>query len=115
MPLEMDQSFHDLYVRALMKSADEKLSKGNIEEAIQDYHLMLLYPKNLGVGKPTKRTHAKIYYLMGIAYEKAGNYPEAIKSWQEAASEHHLSGEELFKYIQMSLDKINRYSELGLG
>ncbi len=114
-PLEMDQSFHDLYVRALMKRAEENLSMGNLDKAIQDYQLMLQYPKNLGVGRPTKRTQAKIYYLLGLAYEKAGKYPEAIESWQDASSEHHLSGEELFKFVQMSLDKVNRYSELGLS
>lgn len=114
MPLEMDQSFHDQYVKALMMRVEKNIAQDHINEAIEDYKLMLKYPENLGVGEPTKRTHAQIYYLLGCAYEKVGNHKEAIDTWYKCASEHHHSDSELFKYIQMALDKINRYSELGI-
>lgn len=114
LPLEMDQSFHDLYVRALMMRAEKSISQGKFDEAIEDYKHMLLYPDNLGVGRPTMRTHAQIYYLLGHAYEKIGKYKEALNAWFEGASEHHHSEGALFKFVQMSLDKISRYSELGL-
>lgn len=113
LPLEMDQSFHDLYVSALMMRANNCIKSGLIEDAIKDYQLMLQYPENLGVGMPTKSTQARIYYLIGIAYEKIGKYRQALESWHIAASEHHTSNEELFKYVQLSLDKISRYSEIG--
>jgi tetratricopeptide (TPR) repeat protein len=57
--------------------------------------------------------NAEILYLMGSAYEQLGKYRQAIKAWQEAASEHHTFGDELFPYVQKSLDKLGRYSELG--
>jgi len=82
LPLEMDQSFHDL--------------------------------ENLGVGRPTMQSNAQIYYLLGCAYEKTGNYTHAVEAWYQAAAEHHHSDNPLFKFVQMSLDKINRYSELGM-
>lgn len=113
-PLEMDQSFHNTYVQALLLRAEDHLKAGKIEKAIQDYLKMLEYPDNLGVGAPTTRAQAHIYYDLGLAYEKLGWYTHALKAWQEAASEHHPFGTELHPYIQKSLDKLSRYSELGL-
>jgi tetratricopeptide (TPR) repeat protein len=114
LPLEMDQSFHDVYVQALRLRANDHLEAGEIEQAIQDYQSMLEYPANLGVGAPTTRTQAQIYYELGIAYEKLGRYGPAIHAWREAASEWHPHGHELFRYIQMALDKLSGYSALGL-
>ena len=57
---------------------------------------MLEYPENHGVGAPTTRAQAHIYYHLGLAYEKLGKYQLAIKAWHEAASEHHPHGKELF-------------------
>jgi lipopolysaccharide biosynthesis regulator YciM len=42
-----------------------------------------------------------------------GDYHQAVATWQEAAREHHAFGDELFPYLQKSLDKLGRYSELG--
>ena len=113
-PLEMDQSFHEIYVKALMMRAQDQIKSGHYNEAIQDYNKMLEYPENHGVGAPTTRAQAHIYYHLGLAYEKLGKYQLAIKAWLEAASEQHPHGNELYKYVQMALDKVSRYSELGL-
>jgi tetratricopeptide (TPR) repeat protein len=113
-PLEMDQSFHNTFVQALMLRAADHLKAGLVEEAIQDYLKMLEYPENLGVGAPTTREQARIYYQLGLAYEKIGRFSLAIRAWREAASEYHAHGKELYPYIQMALDKLSRYSELGL-
>ena len=67
---------------------------------------MLKYPENLGVGAPTTRTQAQIYYQLGLAYEKIGQYRKALRAWRESASEHHIFGDELYPYIQKSLDKV---------
>ncbi|HLO28741.1 MAG TPA: tetratricopeptide repeat protein, partial [Anaerolineales bacterium] len=113
-PLEMDQSFHEVYVQALRLRAKDHLETGQIEEAVCDYLQMLVYPENHGVGAPTTRAQAHIYYELGLAYEKLGNYSRAIQAWREAASEHHSHGTKLFPYVQMALDKLCRYSEVGL-
>jgi tetratricopeptide (TPR) repeat protein len=113
-PLEMDQSFHDLYVRALSHRAADALQDGKVEDAIRDYQEALSYPENLGVGAPTTLSQADIYYHLGLAYEQAGRYSEALTAWKCAASEHHAHGSRLFEYIQKALDKLSRYSELGL-
>lgn len=112
-PLEMDQSFHGVYVQALMQRVAERINKGEIESAIEDYQKMLEYPANLGVGAPTNKSQAGILYQLGLAYEKIGKFDMAIKTWREAASEHHEKGHELFPFVQKSLDKLSRYSELG--
>jgi tetratricopeptide (TPR) repeat protein len=113
-PLEMDQSFHNVYVQALMMRARASLEAGRTQEAIHDYLQALEYPASHGVGAPTTRAQARIYYELGLAYERLGQYNNALEAWREAASEHHAHGQELFKYVQMALDKLSRYSELGL-
>jgi tetratricopeptide (TPR) repeat protein len=112
-PLEMDQSFHKIYVQALLQRATKNLSAGHIDLAIKDYLSALEFPENQGVGKPVTLDNAEILYRLGCAYEIQGNYPQAIHSWRAAAKEHQKFGTDQFQYFQMSLDKLGRYSELG--
>jgi tetratricopeptide (TPR) repeat protein len=112
-PLEMDQSFHDVFVRAILQRGEAHLKEGRVEEAIEDYKRALEFPQNLGVGRPITMSNAEIHYRLGCAYEQLGKYQHAIHSWREAAKEHHNFGDELFSYVQESLDKLGRYSELG--
>jgi tetratricopeptide (TPR) repeat protein len=112
-PLEMDQSFHWLYVRALLQRAESYIEAGQFEQAIADYQKALEFPPNHGVGKPTTMSNAEILYRLGCAYEQVGKFSQAVQTWQEAASEHHSFGQELYSYVQKSLDKLGRYSELG--
>jgi tetratricopeptide (TPR) repeat protein len=112
-PLEMDQSFHLVYVRALLKRAAAHLDDGQIEAAISDYQQALEFPVNQGVGRPLTMGNAEILFRLGCAYELLGDYRQAIRAWQEAAREHHAFGDKLFPYLQKSLDKLGRYSELG--
>jgi tetratricopeptide (TPR) repeat protein len=112
-PLEMDQSFHRVYVRALMRRAEAHLQGNRLEDAARDYALALDFPKNHGVGRPTTGSNAELLYLLGCVHEKLGRFGEAIGAWQAAGSEHHAYGDELYPFVQLSLDKLGRYSELG--
>ena len=112
-PLEMDQSFHLLFVKALIQKAEEQALDGKIEEAIISLRQALNYPDNLGVGRPTTEGNAEIFFRLGLLYEQIGNHKGALLSWTKAASEHHRFGDPLFEYVQKSLDKLGRYSELG--
>ena len=112
-PLEMDQSFHLLYVRALVQRAETQIQTGNIDAAVIDLQQALNFPENHGVGRPTTMGNAEIYYSLGCAYEMIGEYKLALQAWKEGASEHHPFGDHLFEYVQKSLDKLGRYSELG--
>ena len=112
-PLEMDQSFHNTYVSALLKVARDHQDSGRLEEAIAAYRSALEFPGNHGVGRPITMGDAEILYKLGCTYEQLGNYRKAISAWQKAAAEHHKFGDDLYRYVQMSLDKIGRYSELG--
>jgi tetratricopeptide (TPR) repeat protein len=112
-PLEMDQSFHEIYVKALKMRAKDHLNENRIENAISDLKMALVFPKNHGVGRPVTLQNAEILYRLGCAYELSGNYSQAVDSWKKAAHEDHVIGDELFEYIQMSLDKLGRYSEIG--
>ncbi len=112
-PLEMDQSFHWVYVKALMQKADAHLDAGKVEDAITDFKMALEFPKNHGVGQPTTMQNAEILYRLGCAHELLGNYAEAVYNWKEAAKEHHPYFDELYEFVQKSLDKLGRYSEIG--
>ncbi len=113
-PLEMDQSFHDLYARAWLQKADSDLKANRAEEAVIDYQKALAYPENLGVGQPTAAAQAEILYRLGCAHESLGQYQEALAAWRMAASEHHSFGHPHYEFVQKALDKLSRYSELGL-
>jgi tetratricopeptide (TPR) repeat protein len=113
-PLEMDQSFHNLYAHAWMLKAQALLGQGKTEEAISCFQEALKYPENIGVGQPVTSTRAEILYYLGCAYETLGFYKKALGAWREAASEHHAHGTILYEYVQRSLDKLSRYSELGI-
>ncbi|MCS7247464.1 MAG: DUF5107 domain-containing protein [Anaerolineales bacterium] len=113
-PLEMDQTFHDVYVQAYLQRAERHLAAGSVEQAIEDYLRALEYPVNLGVGQPPDLRQARVYYLLGLAYETIGQYQEALKAWHSAAREFHPSRSEHYQYVEKALDKISRYSELGL-
>ena len=83
-PLEMDQSFHNVYVSALLMRAGVHLKEGRIEQAVSDYQKALQFPANLGVGAPTTLSQAHIYYHLGLSYEQLGRFREAIRAWQSA-------------------------------
>jgi tetratricopeptide (TPR) repeat protein len=112
-PLEMDQSFHWVHARAYMQRAASHQAAGRLAEAIADYRKALEFPENHGVGRPTTMTSAEILYRLGCALEEAGRFEEALAAWGEAASEHHPFGHALYEFVQMSLDKLSRYSEIG--
>jgi tetratricopeptide (TPR) repeat protein len=112
-PLEMDQSFHQVYVKALMARADDHLAAGRVEEAAAAYREALAFPENLGVGRPTTMAQAEVLYRLGCAYEQMGRFAEALDAWRRAACEHHPFGDALFPFVQMALDKLSRYGELG--
>jgi tetratricopeptide (TPR) repeat protein len=113
-PLEMDQTFHDVYVQAYLQRAERHINAGLTEQAIADYQKALEYPINLGVGQPPGLKQARIYYLLGLAYEAIGQYRNALKAWHSAAREFHPRQSENYLYVEKALDKINRYSEIGL-
>lgn len=113
-PSEIDQGFRLVYVRAYLGRAKGHLETGRLDEAIADYKKALEYPPNVGSGRPASPSDAEILYLLGCACEKAGRFDEAIQAWQEAAREYHPHGTDLFQFVQQSLDKLNRYSEIGL-
>jgi tetratricopeptide (TPR) repeat protein len=112
-PSEMDQSFRLAYVGAYLQRARAHEEAGRLEEAIADYRRALEYPPNVGVGRPVLTHDAEILYRLGCACERLGRFAEAIAAWKEAAREHHPHGSPLFPFVQMALDKLNRYSELG--
>lgn len=114
-PSEMDQSFRNAYVAAYLGIAQAHEQAGRLAEAIEVYKRALAYPSNVGSGRPLETSDAEVQFRLGCACERLGRIREAIAAWREAAGEHHGHGHPLFPYIQMSLDMLSRYGEVGLA
>jgi tetratricopeptide (TPR) repeat protein len=96
-----------------MRRAEAHLGANRLEDAARDYASALDFPENHGVGRPTTRSDAEILYRLGCVYERLGRFNEAIGAWQAAGSEHHPYGDDLYRFVELSLDKLGRFSELG--
>ena len=75
--------------------ARECIADGDYEGAVAHLNDALVYPENLGEGKPARILDADIYYWLGVAYEEVDKI-EALKYYRLAAEQ----GEKLstFKY-----------------
>lgn len=112
---EMDQSFRTAYTSAFLQRARAHQREGQREAAIHALRLALDYPANVGVGRPLTPNDAEILYELGCTLEESGKLMEAIEAWRQAAYEYHPHGSALFPFVQHALDKLSRYSEIGLA
>jgi tetratricopeptide (TPR) repeat protein len=103
-------AIHDTYVYALVGRGDLYFKNGEYEKAAEDYKSALLYPRNLGVGKPFKLNLAKLYYKIGSAYEKF-NKDAAKEYWKKAAEEEYRLVSENNYFKGMCLKNLGRNAE----
>ncbi len=76
----------NVYVRAHIERGKLKLEDGDARGALQDFEASLLYPENLGVGRPANPREAESYYWIGRAYEALGQKQKALDAWERAAT-----------------------------
>ena len=79
--------------------------KASPEEAIRLLEECLEYPENLGEGKLCVAQENDFHYLLGCAYEKAGNRSKAEEYW-EMASKGNLKPVAAMYYNDAQPDKI---------
>lgn len=74
------------FVAAHCTIAKAQIEAGKTDEAIENINKTFTYPLNLGEGKLYGAQENLQYYLLGCAYEKAGNALEAKKAFETASS-----------------------------
>jgi tetratricopeptide (TPR) repeat protein len=79
-------NFHDIYVDALMMTANDKVSKGKYQEALKLYEKCFEYPDNHQVFLVDTRVprDAQTYYLIGELYEKMGKKKDAMLNYKKS-------------------------------
>ena len=102
-------NIHTTYVDAHLLRAREHLEAGRYSDAIQDYQAALEYPENLEVAKPYGGgRECQAYYLLGTAYEAAGDAETARELYQRATTATRSPGHSALDYYQGSA-----YQKLG--
>ncbi|MDR1682460.1 MAG: tetratricopeptide repeat protein [Candidatus Symbiothrix sp.] len=81
-------NFHDIYVDALMMTAQDKVTKGKYTEAIALFEQCFEYPDNHQVFLVDKRVprDAQSYYFLGETCEKMGNKSKATFHYKKASA-----------------------------
>jgi tetratricopeptide (TPR) repeat protein len=106
-------NIHTTFVDAHLLRAGERARAGRLREAISDYEAALEYPANLEVAEPYHGGRAcEVYYLMGAAYDAAGDSDLAWEFYQKASTATRSRGRSALDYYQgMALRKLDRHEE----
>jgi len=75
-----------MFNKAHVQRGRERLEKGEIESALEDFEAALTYPKNLGVGRSNRPQEAAAQYWRGKALLALGRAEEARAAWKEGAA-----------------------------
>ena len=105
-------NFHDAYADALMMAGLKKVSEGKYAEAVELYKKAFEYPENQQVFLVDKRVprDAQTYYMIGEAYEKAGQKSKAKEAYKMASGVRVKKTE--YRYWQaLALAELGRTEE----
>ncbi len=102
---------HDIYALSLLNRALLNLRAGKFIPATQDIRTATLYPENLGSGKPARVVETRENWLLGLAYEKAGDFLKASECYRRAAAESTDIGAELLLFKALAMKKIGEPRE----
>jgi tetratricopeptide (TPR) repeat protein len=106
-------NIHTTYVDAHLLRGLEHVEAGRYAAAISDYEAALEYPRNLEVARPYNGGRAcHVYYLLGEAYEAAGDVETARERYEEAATGTRPTGRSALDYYQgMAYRKLGREAQ----
>ncbi|KPK78403.1 MAG: hypothetical protein AMS25_15555, partial [Gemmatimonas sp. SM23_52] len=94
-------NIHTTYVDAHLLRARQHLEAGHYSDAIRDYQAALEYPANLEVAEPHGGgRECQVYYLLGEAYEAAGDAETARELYGRAATARRSPAHSALDYYQ---------------
>jgi tetratricopeptide (TPR) repeat protein len=113
---EMEFRMRGLYVDAYLGRGAERLDRGDLRGARQDFEAALEYPENLRIGKPAQTEDARPRWCAGLACEVLGDAAAAARHWEAAAAEtyhrhSHTGARDLSIYRALCLRKLGRAEE----
>jgi len=73
------------YQLARTELARKAILEDRCEEAVRLLEECFVYPHNLGEGKLHGAQEQDFYFLLGCAYEKAGQHDKAVEMWEKGA------------------------------
>ncbi|NIM49887.1 MAG: tetratricopeptide repeat protein [Gemmatimonadales bacterium] len=105
-------NIHTTYVDAHLLRGLEHMKAGRYEASLRDYEAALRYPENLEVAEPYHGGRAcQVYYLMGTAYQAAGDADKAREFYEKAATAKRSPGRSLLDYYQgMAFRKLGQHT-----
>jgi tetratricopeptide (TPR) repeat protein len=118
-PWEVYKGVRILYVDALIGrgialmggAAAGARGRQDLEQALESFRRVLLYPRNIGVGEPFHKANAEALHRMGLALEALGRRAEARRHWEQAAREPRPEPSDLSYYKGRALQKLGRRRE----
>ncbi|NOZ57432.1 MAG: tetratricopeptide repeat protein, partial [Calditrichaeota bacterium] len=96
----------EVYLLAHFRRGLEALRAGAPENAIRDFRATLLYPENLGTGRPAYPRFARSFYFLGLAFQKAENPDSARFYFRKAAQENNAPASPLGVYTALALREL---------
>ncbi|NOX53160.1 MAG: DUF5107 domain-containing protein [Planctomycetes bacterium] len=75
-----------LFNQAHVARGKQRLERGDLEAALEDFEAALTYPKNIGVGRSNKPEEAAAQYWRGRALQALGRLKEAQAAWRAGAA-----------------------------
>ena len=106
------------YLRANLLLGHRALARGDAAKARHFFESALLCPENLGEATHPLANQSDVFFLLGNAFEAAGDRSSAQTFWHRAAQQtgdfqdmHVSSFSEMTYYSALSLRKLNRHAE----
>ena len=111
-PAEGYYGYWNIYVEALVRRGVEKMKRGKLREAIEDFLSAFKYPSNLGVGAPYPpyRHEAMQRYWLGECYLALGEREKALEVWNKVFIQERLTPVEKY-YKGLILKRLGREKE----
>jgi tetratricopeptide (TPR) repeat protein len=86
-------------------------NNGKPEQAIGFFSEVMNYPRNIGVGEPSKKGHAEAFYRIGVCFDKLRKSTKATENWEKAAGEDHTEWNALKYFEAKALQCLGKVTE----
>ncbi len=98
----------EVFLLAHFRRGLERLDRGEALAAVADFRATMLYPENLGTGRPANPKFARSYYLLGRAFRGAGRPDSARHYFRLAAEESVGPASELGVYRALAMRELGQ-------
>jgi tetratricopeptide (TPR) repeat protein len=105
---EARRDVHAIYAEAHYGAGEQALTKGMYESAIEEFEKGMQYPESLGEGSYDNEVFARAQYLIGVAWQKAGDKAAAKRYFQKVADQPVQENTESIIYKALALRELGK-------